>query len=177
MPMKKLSWVLDRLPGVRPRLVSVAIKNGAVPGAMDDMHFLHGDLGPSMLVGPDAARLIIAAYRRGELSMEAGVHPEEAPPADQYLVDEIKLRAEASKHRAAREGVDPFTDWRAMEEAFRRAGHPVPDELDVSGARVHRMTGGERDPRPDRIRFEWTDPEGNAWMIGRRDGAHRRDET
>lgn len=177
MPMKKLSWILDRLPGVRPRLASVAIKNGAVPGAMDDMHFLHGDLGPSMLVGPDAARLIVAAYRRGELPMEARANPSDAPEADAYLADEARLRAEASKHRSARAASDPFSDWRAMEEVFRRAGHPVAAELHVSGVRVERMTGGERDPRPDRIRFAWADADGGRWIMERRRGACREDDV
>ncbi len=173
--MRKLSWFVDRLPGVRPRLARVAIKNGAVPGAMDDIHFMHGDLGPSLLVGPDAARLMLRAYREGALPMEPGRMPGSAPEAEAYVEHAASLVHEAEAHRRARIDADPFSDWRSMEEVFRRSGHPVPAKLDVDGVTVERKARDrQRDPRPDQIAFEWTDAAGRTWVLYRRGGPHPR---
>ena len=170
MPMRKLTWIIDRLPGVRPRLASTGIKNGTIPGVMDDVHFIHGEHGPAMLVGPDAARLVLEAYRRGGLPMHAGANPVASPPAAAYLDDEDRLRAEAAKHRLARAGSDPFADWRSMEEIFRRAGHPIPAALDVRDIRGERRNDGGRDPQPEAIEFAWTGAEGSPVIMKRRGG-------
>lgn len=171
--MKTLRWAIAQLPDVRPRLASVAIKNGLVDGVMEDIHFIHGDLGPTFLIGPEAARLILEAYRSGLLPMENGKQPQPAPAIERYLKNEDALASEAASHRLARKNSDPFTDWRAMEELFRRKGHPVPATLSENGTMIERRFGtSTKDPRPEQIRFCWTDNEGRNWILDRRHQAY-----
>lgn len=168
--MKRMSWVIDQLPGVRPRLASVAIKNGLIPGVINDIHSMHGDKGPSFLVGPDAAKLIQDAYNMGKLPMEPGAVPTRSPGMDAYLGRTEGLRAEADTHRRHRIDADPFADWRQMEEMFRRSGHPVPETMSIGEIKVERRSEhGSRDPRPHEIRFHWQDKDG-AWLLDREYG-------
>lgn len=169
--MRRLSWFIDRLPGVHPRLTSAAIKDGSIPGVMEDIHFLHGERGCAMLVGPDAARLILDAYRNRALIMKIGAIPVEFPPAAAYLDQEDQLREEASKHRLARAGSDPFADWRSMEEIFQRSGHPISTALEVGGVLVRRCAVSSRNTRPETISFSWNAEDGHDVRLRHRNAA------
>ncbi len=100
--MLSLTDFLATLPGILPRNARRVILEGdLLPQALkDDILMRNASLIDTVLiVGPDAAAAILAAYRDGYLPMQRGKVPVATPLADAYLERAPELRAEVAERK------------------------------------------------------------------------------
>ncbi|WP_061937548.1 hypothetical protein [Aureimonas sp. AU22] len=113
--MITLTGFLSRLPGLRPLLARKAILSGSVLSREEKADIVARDspMDITLLVGPDAAAAILAAYRQGRLPMERGTEPQDAPGAEAYVSDvEVRRRRDERKRRT-----DALRDLSLVREA------------------------------------------------------------
>ena len=100
--MRSLTDFISDLPGVKPKKARALILNGDVLSKEErrDIFLRSGSILETVLVvGPDAASAILAAYKAGKLPMGRGEILREAPQAEQYIENSDRLRVVIAERR------------------------------------------------------------------------------
>lgn len=127
--MQSLTNFLGWLPGVMPRKASEDIYQNKVlsPNARRDIHARNSSLLDTvMLIGPDAAAELLAAYKERRLPMKRGGKVQEAPDAEAYVLEAEKWRGQIAERRRREDCMkdvslvreSDFDDNRLMDRIF-----------------------------------------------------------
>ncbi|MFB4373524.1 hypothetical protein RAC92_08080 [Agrobacterium sp. CR_3] len=90
--MLSLTDFIAYLPGVKPKLARTAILEGDILSKEERRDIIYRNAyfaDDVLVVGPDAAAAILAAYQAGKLLMTKGSSVAEAPQATEYANDAV----------------------------------------------------------------------------------------
>ncbi|MFD1744486.1 hypothetical protein ACFSE1_03335 [Rhizobium helianthi] len=130
-----------------------------------------------LLVGPDAAAAILAAYQAGKLSMNKGAGVAEAPQAAEYVNDQVvkeqfreRRRKEACLRDISLVKERDFTDSRLLDRIFfahapKGTMRLTLDGIDVTKD-VHGYRSNSRKNTGYEVTFYWTGSDGQQRSCG-----------
>lgn len=151
--MQSLTYFLGLLPGVMPRKASEAIYQNEVlsSGARRDIHSRDLNLLDTvMLVGPDAAAELLAAYKERRLPMKRGAKVQEAPEAEAYVLQAETWRDQIAERRRRDDCLkditlvreSDFNDNRLMDRIFFAHAGKGSGTLTLAGIQVTKSLRG-----------------------------------
>jgi len=179
--VRSLTDFLNDLPGVMTRKARRLLLQGDLLGKMEkaDIHPRNQSLLDTVVVvGPDAAAAILAAYGNGRLPMRRGREPVEAPEATAYLAQAEGLRKEiAERLRRGRAIGDPslivesdLTDHRFIDAVFIKNFGKGPGTMMLAGIAVTKSIAGYKTNSGKNtgwaVQFQWTGSDGQPRTTG-----------
>lgn len=178
--MLSLTDFISRLPGVMPRKARTVIFQGDILSKEErrDIFARNAyDLDTVMLIGPDAAAAILAAYQAGKLPMTKREKVREAPEAAKYANDEA-LRIQARERRRREACVkdislvkeSDFSDNRLLDKIFWENFGKGEGTLKLAGIDVFKSLQGYRTNSGKNtdyeVSFHWTGSDGERRSSG-----------
>jgi hypothetical protein len=171
--MWTLTKFLAALPGVRPIISRRLILDGNLL-SKDDKADIHcrDPFSDVFEVGPDAAAVILAAYKGGLLPMKKAARPAAAPSAESYLVRADDLRSEVAerrrKDRAIKDpsviGESDFCNHGLIDRVFFANFGPGSGTMILAGIAVRKTVveykSNSGKSRGWLVRFDWTGSDG-----------------
>lgn len=179
--MLTLTSFLDLLPNIKPRIARrLILENNVIPeAARKDIHDrTDWALETVLVVGPDAAAAILAAYREAKLPLKrASFAPSDAPEARAYLArsDELRLEiAERDRQRRLPKDLSLFREedlsnlW-LIDKIFVEQIGLKEGNLTLGGIEIHKSllhySSNSGKPGGWRVRFSWTGSDGQRRML------------
>lgn len=178
--MLSLTDFIAYLPGVKPKLARTAILEGDVLSKKEHRSIIYRNaylIDDVLLVGPDAAAAILAAYQAGKLPMNKGAGVAEAPRATEYVNDEAvkeqfreRRRKEACLKDISLVKERDFTDNRLLDRIFFAHAPKGTWTLTLDGIDVMKDVHGYRtNSRKNtgyEVTFYWTGSDGQQRSSG-----------
>ena len=180
--MRSLTDFLNDLPGVMTRKARAVVLQGDLLSKKEkaDIHPRNQSLFDTVVVlGPDAAAAILAAYRNGRLPMQRGKKPTNAARAEDYLTKREELRKEISERlRRERAIGDPslivesdLTDQHLIDAVFIKNFGKGPGMMMLAGLAVSKTIAGYKTNSGRNVgwtvQFHWTGSDGQPRTTGR----------
>lgn len=178
--MLSLTDFIAYLPGVKPKLARTAILEGDVLSKEERRSIIYRNaylIDDVLLVGPDAAAAILAAYQAGKLPMNKGAGVAEAPQATEYVNDEVvkeqfreRRRKDACLKDISLVKERDFTDNRLLDRIFfahapKGTWTLTLDGIDVTKD-VHGYRTNSRKNTGYEVTFYWTGSDGQQRSSG-----------
>jgi hypothetical protein len=179
--VRSLTDFLNDLPGVMTRKARAVVLEGDLLSSKEnaDIHPRNQSfLDTVVVIGPDAAAAILAAYRNGRLPMRRGKKPENAPRAEDYLAKREELKKEISERlRRERAIGDPslivesdLTDHRLIDAVFITNFGKGPGMMMLAGIAVSKTIAGYKTNSGKNtgwaVQFQWIGSDGQPRMTG-----------
>ncbi|MER9526588.1 hypothetical protein NKI96_23970 [Mesorhizobium sp. M0292] len=172
--MQSLTNFLADLPNIMPRKARKLILEGdiLVGGLRSDIHYRDSIFDLVVDIGPDAAAAVLAAYKAGQLPMQRGTKPEQAPRAEVYLEQSEVLRAQIAEKRRRAAAINDtsllveadLTDHRLVDSVFMANHGPGSGSMILAGIKVHKQISGYKTNSGKstgwHVRFDWTGTDG-----------------
>lgn len=180
--MRSLTDFLNDLPGVMTRKARAVVLQGDLLSNKEkaDIHARNQSfLDTVVVLGPDAAASVLAAYRNGRLPMRRGKKPANAPRAEEYLAKREELRKEISERpRRERAIGDPslivesdLTDQHLIDAVFIKNFGKGPGVMMLAGIAVSKTISGYKTNSGKNtgwaVQFQWTGSDGQPRTTGR----------
>ena len=180
--MRSLTDFLNDLPDVMTRKARAVVLQGDLLSKKEkaDIHPRNQSLFDTVVVlGPDAAAAILAAYRNGRLPMQRGKKPTNAARAEDYLTKSEELRKEISERlRRERAIGDPslivesdLTDQHLIDAVFIKNFGKGPGMMMLAGLAVSKTIAGYKTNSGKNVgwavQFHWTGSDGQPRTTGR----------
>lgn len=178
--MLSLTDFIAYLPGVKPKLARTAILEGDILSEEERRDIIYRNAyfaDDVLLVGPDAATAILAAYQAGKLLMTKGSGVTEAPQATEYVNDaavkerfQERRRKEACLKDISLVKESDFMDNRLLDRIFfahapKGSGTLKLDGIDVA-KEVHGYRTNSRKNTGYEVTFYWTGSDGEQRSSG-----------
>lgn len=179
--MRSLTDLLNDLPGVMTRKARGLLLQGDLLSKVEkaDIHPRNHSLLDTVVVVPDAAAAILAAYGNGRLPMRPGTMPANAPMAEDYLARGEELRRELSERiRRERATRGPslivesdLADHRLIDAVFINNLGKGPGTMTLAGTAVSKTVAGYKTNSGKNtdweVHFEWTGSDGRSRTTSR----------
>lgn len=173
--MQTLTEFLASLPGVMPLKARREILDGdLLPDDLKSDIVARSDslFDTVLVVGPDAAAAILAAYKQGRLPMRRGEKARATPRAEAYVADADALRTELAERKRKRDAVkDPslvresdFMDVSFLDRVFFTqigpgSGTVILASIAVTKTATEYKTNSGKNSAWG-VRFQWTGSDG-----------------
>lgn len=178
--MLSLTDFIAYLPGVKPKLARTAILEGDILSKEERRDIINRNAyfaDDVLVVGPDAAAAILAAYQAGKLLMTKGSSVTEAPQATEYVNDAVvkerfreRRRKEACLKDISLVKESDFMDNRLLDRIFFAHAPKGSRTLKLDGIDVKKEVHGYRtNSRKNtgyEVTFFWTGSDGEQRSSG-----------
>lgn len=175
-----LTNFIARLPGVKPKVARSAILDGNILSKEERRDIFYRDAyfaDDVLVVGPDAAAAILAAYQAGKLPMNKGLRITEAPRAMEYVNDGAvkeqsreRRRTETCLKDISLVKESDFTDNRLLDRLFFAHAPKGSRTLKLDGIdvtkEVHGYRTNSRQNTGYEVTFYWTGSDGKERSSG-----------